>query len=123
MVYGYQVRGVFLLIRAETARKARDLLSHLDGETGLARLENDRLVAVELRAQEDWVLHLHKGAEFRVEILQHVVTFVGFLYGGVAATHGDVVGDTHIGVLASPDSDACFRLRVNNVEDLMRYCT
>ena len=96
------------------------MLPHLKRQAGLPRLEHNRLVAVELGAQEHGVLHLDQCPKFAIVVLQDIVPFRRPLNRCVTPADTDVVGDAHIRVLAPPNADVLLVLSVDDVEDLGR---
>lgn len=92
------------------------MLFHIYSQHGLSTLEDNILVAVQLRSEVHWVLHLDERAELGVEILEQIVALGVALDSRVAARDADVISDANIRFLASAYFDQRLVLGVDNIE-------
>ena len=115
-----QTCRVLFTVRTETRAEARYLLTDLDSQAGFTALEHDWLCAIQLRTQEHWVLHLHQGAEFAIEIFYDIFALACSFDGRMASAYRYVVSNADIGLLGTSNFYVVFVFSVDYVKDLLR---
>ena len=82
--------------------------------------ERARVALVLLSWQEDWVLKLEESAKLRVVVSQVVVAIDVPMDEGVVTRDRDIINDTHIAILSTPNSNSVFTGRVSRTNQILR---